>query len=247
KAVGFTGSQRGGTALAQLATTRPEPIPVYAEMGSVNPMFLLPDTLAERGDELAAGHCGSFTLGCGQFCTNPGLVFAVRGAALDNLTSTTAAQGEQTDANVMLHAGILGAYDAGSEKLDAVDGVELVASGPTAEGRAQARLYRTTQKVLQEHPEVAEEVFGPASLIIELDDAAAMTEIAATLAGQLTATIHGSAEELAQFGTLLATLEKRAGRVLFNGFPTGVEVCDAMVHGGPYPATSDGRSTSVGT
>src|SRR5699024_9779876 len=158
KAVGFTGSQRGGLALAQLAAARPEPIPVYAEMGSVNPMFLLPQTLAERGDELAVAHCGSFTLGCGQFCTNPGLVFAVRGEALENFIAKTATQVEQASAGVMLHAGILGAYETGTKKLDAVDGVALVASGPAAADRAQARLYRTTQKTLQAHPEIAEEV-----------------------------------------------------------------------------------------
>lgn len=247
KAVGFTGSQNGGLALAKLAAARPEPIPVYAEMGSVNPMFLLPNTLAERGDELATGHAGSFTLGCGQFCTNPGLVFAVAGDALENFVAKVAEHVEQTDANVMLHAGILRAYEAGTEKLEAVNGVARVASGPAAPGRAQVRLYRTTQKVLQEHPEITEEVFGPLSLIIELEDATAMPAVANSLAGQLTATVHGSAEELGQHPALVTALEKRAGRVLFNGFPTGVAVCDAMVHGGPYPATSDGRSTSVGT
>ena len=248
KAVGFTGSRGGGTALMRTAASRPEPIPVYAEMSSVNPVFLLPTALEEGGALLANGFVDSLTLGVGQFCTNPGLVFAVKGAALDAFTAaaTTALAGK--GAGTMLTAGIHDAYNSGIARFGAAKGLRLVARGGT-EGigcAAQAALYEVEAADFIGNPELQDEIFGPAALVVRFDSEEQMLQAAEQLHGQLTATVHVKPADHALAAKLLPVLERKAGRVLFNGFPTGVEVSHAMVHGGPFPATSDSRTTSVG-
>jgi NADP-dependent aldehyde dehydrogenase len=242
RAVAFTGSFRGGSALVKLAAERREPIPVYAEMGSTNPVFVLAGALAERGAELAKGLHASFTLGAGQFCTNPGLVFVASGAetfvaALREATETGAA-------HVLLTEGIAKGYEEAHREREEL---RTAAGAAAALGfGAQALLEETTFAGFEARPELAEEVFGPSTLLVQATKDE-MLEAARALEGHLTATILGTADDLRENAALLAVLETKVGRVIFNAFPTGVEVCHAMVHGGPWPATSDGRSTSVGT
>jgi alpha-ketoglutaric semialdehyde dehydrogenase len=248
KAVGFTGSRGGGTALMRTAASRPEPIPVYAEMSSVNPVFLLPAALEEGGAALAQGFVDSLTLGVGQFCTNPGLVFAVKGAALDAFSAAATTALAAKGAGTMLTAGIHDAYNSGIARFGAAKGLRLVAQGST-EGigcAAQAALYEVDAADFIANPELQDEVFGPAALVVRFDSAEQMLGAAEQLHGQLTATVHVKPADHELAAQLLPILERKAGRVLFNGFPTGVEVSHAMVHGGPFPATSDSRTTSVG-
>jgi 2,5-dioxopentanoate dehydrogenase len=250
-AVGFTGSQAAGRALHDAAASRPRPIPVFAEMSSLNPVFLLPGALRERGAEIAAGLLASFTLGVGQFCTKPGLVFAVRGEATEAFLTALGTAVRAAPCGTMLTPGIRAAFLANQERLLATAGVAPWAGGsgePAAE-RHEARpvVARTTAANFLAHPELAEEAFGPFTLVVEAPDLAALAACAAALSGQLTATLHGTPEDLAAAGALRPLLEERAGRLVLNGFPTGVEVCPAMHHGGPYPATTDSRFTSVGT
>ncbi|WP_297910594.1 aldehyde dehydrogenase (NADP(+)) [Thiomonas sp.] len=246
-AVAFTGSFAGGTALARAAQARAEPIPVYAEMGSVNPMFVLPGALARDPAALARAYLGSLSLGAGQFCTNPGLVFAQRGEALESFCTALAEAARQQPAQAMLGAGILAGYRAGTRRVSEGRGVHLAAAGENAGDRVAPQVFRVGAEDFLAQPKLAEEVFGPTGLIVEVDDAAGMPELARALAGQLTATVHAEAGELEQHAALVAALEGRVGRLLFNAFPTGVEVCHAMVHGGPWPATTAPNSTSVGT
>ena len=248
KAVGFTGSRGGGTALMRTAAARPEPIPVYAEMSSVNPVFLLPGALEEGGSLLANGFVDSLTLGVGQFCTNPGLVFAVKGAALSAFTAAATTALAAKGAGTMLTAGIHDAYNSGIARFGAAKGLRLVAQGGT-EGigcAAQAALYEVDAADFIGNPELQDEIFGPAALVVRFDSEEQMLQAAEQLHGQLTATVHVKPADHALAARLLPILERKAGRVLFNGFPTGVEVSHAMVHGGPFPATSDSRTTSVG-
>ena len=247
QAVGFTGSQRGGLALQRLAAERDRPIPVYAEMGSVNPLFILPGALAQRGEAIATGLAGSVALGCGQFCTKPGVVFVRRDEGFEAFREQLAGAIAAIPPAVMLHDGILSAYQAGCARLDAADGVSRLAIGEEADQRARAMAFITDFERLRQQPDLADEVFGPAVLIVVVDAATSLTTVAAGLEGQLTAGIHASDAELGEHAGLVRQLEQRAGRVLFNGFPTGVQVGEAMVHGGPYPATTDSRTTSVGT
>jgi NADP-dependent aldehyde dehydrogenase len=249
KAVGFTGSRAGGLALCRIANERPEPIPVYAEMSSVNPVVLLPGALAERAGDLARGFVSSMTLGAGQFCTNPGLVFALESPALDEfLVAAGKALGEVAPAT-MLTSGIHGAYEAGLGKLERHAGVTTIARGAAANGRNCGRgaLFSVPADVLLSSPEIMDEVFGAASVVVRCNDEAALAGALQQIEGQLTATLHLNDADHALAGRLLPLLERKAGRLLANGWPTGVEVCHAMVHGGPFPATSDSRSTSVGT
>ena len=247
QAVGFTGSQRGGLALQSLAAQRPTPIPVYAEMGSVNPLFILPDALAERAEAIATGLAASFTLGCGQFCTNPGLVFLPSGERAEAFKEALCSHVEAMPAAAMLHRGILSAFETGCERLADMPGVTRLAAGQTAPGLATAQVYATDLATFRGTPGIAEEVFGPVTVIVELDDVDRMHDVAQGLEGQLTAGLHGTDAELAASRALITLLGQRAGRVLCNGFPTGVEVGEAMVHGGPWPATTNSRTTSVGT
>jgi NADP-dependent aldehyde dehydrogenase len=247
KAIGFTGSQAAGRALMDAAAARPEPIPVYAEMGSINPVFLLPGAMVERGPELAAGLHASLTLGVGQFCTNPGLV-VVRDDddAADFLARLTELV-KATAPGTMLSAEHCRGYREGLERQAARAGVRQLAQAATTIDRAGAALLATDAAAFLAERAIGEEVFGPVTLVVLCADQGQMLEVARALEGQLTATVWATEAELEGHAELLAVLETRAGRVIFNGWPTGVEVCPAMVHGGPYPATSDGRTTSVGT
>ncbi|WP_198119529.1 aldehyde dehydrogenase (NADP(+)) [Massilia rhizosphaerae] len=248
KAVGFTGSRQGGLALVRTANARHEPIPVYAEMSSINPVFLLPGALAAGGAKLAQGFVDSLTLGVGQFCTNPGLVIGLAGPDLDAFAAAATDALGAKGAGTMLTAGIHQAYVDAVGRRSGIDGVKLLAQGG-AEGTgcaAQAALYACDAATYLATPALDEEIFGPASLVIACRDEAEMLAVARRLEGQLTATVHATPADRALAAGLLPTLERKAGRVLFNGFPTGVEVSHAMVHGGPFPATSDSRSTSVG-
>jgi len=249
KAVGFTGSRAGGLALVGLAQARPEPIPVYAEMSSVNPVLLFPAALANRAEALGAGFVASLTMGSGQFCTNPGLVIGIDGPDLDRFVAAAAQALGEAQPQVMLTAGIHGAYASGVETLSGQEGVTLVARGTeaTACNCGQAALFTATAEALTANPALAHEVFGASSVVIRAKD---WTEVAALLEGlegQLTATLQIDASDADLARPLLPILERKAGRILANGWPTGVEVSHAMVHGGPYPATSDPRSTSVGS
>ena len=245
KAVGFTGSRAGGRALMDAAAARPEPIPVFAEMSSVNPIFILPGAMAERGETIAQGLVGSVTLGAGQFCTCPGLVFA---GVSDNFKTTLKNGFSEVAAATMLHAGIHQNYTKGLTKLQSQPGVETIEQVDSSKGNnAGATILKASASTFIANPALNEEIFGPSSLVIECGSKEDMLAAATQLEGQLTATVHGTDEELAQAGDLLQTLEQKAGRLIINSFPTGVEVNSSMVHGGPYPATSDGASTSVGT
>jgi len=250
KAVGFTGSRRGGRALMDLAAARPEPIPVYAEMGSVNPVFILPGAMKAGAETIAAGLHSSVTLGVGQFCTCPGLAFIGTDPAAESFLKKLETLMSSTPPGVMLTAGLRANYQSGVEKFSRAPGVRCAATGTAGENsatQARAALLVTKAETFLKNRELMDEVFGPSTLVVECVSRAEMLEAARRLEGQLTATIHGTPEELAENRELVEILETRAGRLIFNGFPTGVEVCHAMIHGGPYPATSDGRSTSVGT
>ena len=255
KAVGFTGSRTGGEALMRIAAERPEPIPVYAEMGSVNPVFVLPEAAAARGREIAEGLHASFTLGVGQFCTNPGVTLVPVGAAGDALRDELVTLTSATAPGSMLNPGICKAYGQGLERLRATGATRLAegGAGPTngdADSPATtgvASVWETELATVRQQPELLVEVFGPSTLLIRYDDPAELPAFADAMEGQLTATMIGEPTELAVQQQLVASLADRAGRLIVNQFPTGVEVTPAMVHGGPFPATSDGRSTSVGT
>ncbi|MEV7869341.1 aldehyde dehydrogenase (NADP(+)) [Streptomyces sp. NPDC088124] len=249
RAVGFTGSRRGGLAIAATAAARPVPIPVYAEMSSINPVLLLPAALAARGAELGAAFAGSLTLGAGQFCTNPGVVIAVEGPGLDAFTSA-AAEAVAADAGAtMLTTGIAEHYVTSGDALAARDGVEEIAAGGRPGGAAQghARLLTVDGARFAYDPRLQAEVFGATSLLVRCADTSELTAVVRSLEGQLTATVHADRADHRLAAELLPLLEERAGRILFDGWPTGVEVGHAMVHGGPFPATTDPRSTSVGT
>ncbi|MGY2189065.1 aldehyde dehydrogenase (NADP(+)) [Pseudomonas sp. SDO5591_S426] len=248
QAVGFTGSLKGGRALCDMAAARPQPIPVFAEMSSINPVLLLPEALRVRGEKIAAELLASVVQGCGQFCTNPGLVIAVRSpestAFIARLSQLMAEQPAQT----MLNAGTLASYEKGVRALLEHPGMTHLAGQEQHGKQAQPQLFRADVSLLLEgDPLLQEEVFGPTTIIVEVADKVELRQALDSLHGQLTATLIGEAQDLHTHADLLAVLEQKVGRVLFNGYPTGVEVCDAMVHGGPYPATSDARGTSVGS
>jgi 2,5-dioxopentanoate dehydrogenase len=246
KAVGFTGSRSGGTALVAAAAARPEPIPVYAEMSSINPVFLLGGALANRAADIGRAFVGSLTLGSGQFCTNPGLVIAVDGPDLDKFIAAAREALAETAPTAMLTPSIADNYRHGVGALQ--QEAELIARGladdaPTV---CRAALFSADASTFMASDTLQAEVFGASSLIVRCADADEMRDVAARLEGQLTATVHADESDHDEARLLLPVLELKAGRILFNGWPTGVEVNHAMVHGGPYPATSDSRTTSVG-
>jgi alpha-ketoglutaric semialdehyde dehydrogenase len=248
RAVGFTGSRAGGLALAQIAGRRKEPIPVYAEMSSINPVYLLPGALAAGGATLAGAFVDSLTMGVGQFCTNPGLVIGLAGEQFDAFRAAAAAALQRKPAGTMLTDGIHQAYSAAVGIRAGIPGVTAVAQG-SSEGTgcaATAALYACDAATFLADPALEEEIFGPVSLLIACRDEQELLAVTRHLEGQLTATVHAVASDHALAGALLPLLERKVGRILFNGFPTGVEVSHAMVHGGPFPATTDPRSTSVG-
>lgn len=245
-AVGFTGSRSGGLALVEAAARRPVPIPVYAEMSSINPVFVLPSALAEAR-ALGAAWVGSLTMGTGQFCTNPGLLFLPAGS--EEFVAGAVDAVEAAAATPMLTSGIARAFAGGAAVFAGHDSVTELAVGARDAAIASAglpQIYAVDADTFLADPSLQEEVFGPAGLVITVRDAAQMAEILRGMEGQLTVTIHGD-ETDAGVRELIAAAELRAGRILFNGWPTGVEVGHAMVHGGPFPATSNSRTTSVGT
>jgi NADP-dependent aldehyde dehydrogenase len=249
QAVGFTGSLKGGRALADLAAARPEPIPVYAEMGSINPVFVLPGAIAERGAALAEGLHASATVGVGQFCTNPGLIVLQRSPAAGQWLKLLVGRLEATPEGTMLTPGIARNYRLNTETRAAQPGVQVLVRRAALAGCGAAPVwFETEASDFLGSPALAEEIFGPSALVVWCRDEGEMLRLADRLEGSLTATIHASAGEHAGVSALAELLAAKAGRVIMNGFPTGLEVSPAIVHGGPYPATSDGgRSTSVGT
>ena len=249
KAVGFTGSRQGGLAIMQTAAARLEPIPVYAEMSAVNPVILLPGALKENADGLGEAYASSLSMGAGQFCTNPGLVLAIDTPELDRFVDAAAKAVSSTAAQTMLTPGISAAYKEGVDYLNSIPGVELVAEGPAGSEAcaAQAALFIADVSVAVRHSGITEEVFGASSVLLRCKDEAALLAALQELEGQLTATLHMTEEDYPCAKKLVPVLEQLAGRLIANGWPTGVEVCHAMVHGGPFPATSDTRTTSVGT
>ncbi|NNG17634.1 MAG: aldehyde dehydrogenase (NADP(+)), partial [Gemmatimonadales bacterium] len=230
RAVGFTGSFGGGRALFDIAAARPVPIPVFAEMGSTNPIFLFSHALSESGTEIATGLAASVTLGVGQFCTNPGLVIAPKGAPTNAFVEALAGSLEQVAEGTMLHAGIRQGFDRRMAEVTSIDGVELVFAGRPRVGACavQAALLATDAKVFLQHATMHDEVFGPSTLVVRCDGIAEMRAVAAHLPGQLTATVHAAPDDGADLDAIMPIIEQRAGRVLFGGFPTGVEVCHAM-------------------
>jgi NADP-dependent aldehyde dehydrogenase len=249
KAIGFTGSFKGGKALFDAAVRRPEPIPVYAEMGSTNPVFLLPGALKERGETIAKGLAGSVILGVGQFCTNPGLVFLIQSGEADDFINYAAEEISAVNAGTMLTDKIKASYNQGIETLLYTEGVEVKGKGKPGKGGCQGipLLIQTTAEVFLENPRLEEEVFGPSTIIVTAADKDQLIEAASYLRGHLTAALHHSGSELEEYAQLVDLLESSVGRLIFDGFPTGVEVCPSMHHGGPFPATTDVRTTSVGT
>ncbi|MBF5010900.1 aldehyde dehydrogenase (NADP(+)) [Burkholderia pseudomultivorans] len=249
KAAGFTGSRSGGTALMELAAARPEPIPVYAEMSSINPVLLFPAALKNRGEAIAKAFVQSLVLGAGQFCTNPGLVLAVDGQDLDAFIAAASTALKDTAAQTMLTPGIFKAYESSVERWMEHADVTCVARGREANGENQGRsvLFVTTAEAFGTTRELREEIFGASSLIVRCRSLEVMLELIEALEGQLTTALHIDEADYLDAKRVIPALERRAGRILVNGFGTGVEVGHAMVHGGPFPSTADGRSTSVGS
>lgn len=247
KAVGFTGSLGAGRALFNLCAARPEPIPFFGELGSVNPMFLLPAAVASRGEAIAKGWAGSLTLFAGQFCTNPGLAVVMAGPEGDAFVTAAQTAVAAIGPQVMLTEGIANSYRKGADRVSGQAGVrELVATTCTLRN-ASPYLFEVSGDDWQGNHALAEEVFGPLGIVIRPRDAAQMLTVAQGLEGQLTATLHMDDADTEAARALLPTLARKAGRVLANGFPTGVEVVDAQVHSGPYPASTNFGATSVGT
>ncbi len=249
KAVGFTGSFRGGKALFDLANTRPEPIPVFAEMGSTNPVFILPNALKEKAITIAEGMTNSITLGAGQFCTNPGLAFIEETEATGEFCKHLAAKISEKNAETMLTQGIKSAYEKGIQNTLSIKGIKELATGQKGDSnnRATAMVFQTSIDDFLQNESLAEENFGPSSILVVAQNKAQILKAARNLEGHLTATVHGTPEDFLNYQALFDILEKKVGRIIINAYPTGVEVCHSMVHGGPYPATTAPQSTSVGT
>jgi len=251
RAVGFTGSHKGGRALFDAANLRPDPIPVFAEMSSLNPVFILADTLRLNGPLIASGLKNSLTLGVGQFCTKPGIIIGIAGADMEAFKSKLCLEIQDSAAGTMLHEGIRSQFSNALATALKSNTVQVLARSKCVlkgtETEALPTLLGTTGERFLANPLLQEEIFGPAGLLVEVRDEHELLEVAKQLAGQLTATVHGTRSDLAQAKSLLSILERKAGRVLINGFPTGVEVSPAMQHGGPYPSSTDSRFSSVGT
>lgn len=245
QAVGFTGSLAGGRALFDLANARPQPIPFFGELGSVNPVFLLPAALAKRGAEIATGWAGSLTMGAGQFCTNPGVLVVIEGAETDQFEAQVTDALSSVAEQIMLTDGIAQAYRKGRDHIANLAQPKLTS---TSDARANGPdLLSVSGVQFLANPDLAQEVFGPLGLIVKVADAEEMLEVAKALEGQLTCTLQMDDDDTNQAQAMCAVLERKAGRILVNGFPTGVEVANAMMHGGPYPASTNAATTSVGT
>ncbi|RBP85068.1 aldehyde dehydrogenase (NADP(+)) [Marinomonas rhizomae] len=248
KAVGFTGSLSGGNAICKMASERAEPIPVFAEMSSINPVILNEGAIKNRGKLIAKELADSVVLGTGQFCTNPGLVIAIKSESFSSFIDDLSTEISNKASSVMLNKGTLSSYVSGIETLEKYHGIEVLSRGQSHEGQATPYLFKASSKLLLDSDELLqEEVFGPATVLIEAQDRNELIKCLSAMRGQLTATLISEEDEMAASSDILSLLQHKAGRVLINGYPTGVEVCDSMVHGGPYPATSDSRGTSVGT
>lgn len=248
KAVGFTGSRRGGRALMDIAAARPEPIPVYTEMSSVNPTFILPSAIAERGDAIASGLHASVTGGVGQFCTKPGLVVLPEGEGSEFFISNFNSQISDTAPSPLLTGGIRKSYETAAQHRQSEVAAFVASEDPELPGFAvNPSVFETSAVEFLNTPDLNEEIFGPTTLLIRSSKHEELLDIARSLEGQLTASVHGNEDDLRESVDLIAILETKVGRLIFNGFSTGVEVCPSMVHGGPYPATSDSRSTAVGS
>ncbi|WP_339628156.1 aldehyde dehydrogenase (NADP(+)) [uncultured Maribacter sp.] len=249
KAVGFTGSLYGGMALYKLANERDEPIPVFAEMGSINPVVIFPSAFEAAGDVWATKYASSITMGAGQFCTNPGLVLGINGEQLDAFAKTLSQEILKLEPTYMLHPNIYGIYNEGKNDLSGQDGVTVIAdyTKETSANVARPAILKVSGAKFLANPKLHKEVFGPFSVIVSCENAAQLEEILNNLEGQLTGTILGNEKDLSTYGNVVDALQSRVGRILFNGVPTGVEVCSSMVHGGPFPASTDARFTSVGT
>jgi alpha-ketoglutaric semialdehyde dehydrogenase len=248
KAVGFTGSITGGRALFDLAAQRDEPIPVFAEMGSVNPVIILPKALENRGEEIAATYAGSITLGTGQFCTNPGLILGIKGKNLYDFIESLGVEITKLESSIMLHPNISDAYESKKEQALDTPEVTTVAALSTEVPVNYARQAVATVNGADfiVNPVLHQEVFGPYSIIVQCQDLEELELIILNLEGQLTGTVIGEKDELEDYQSVIDALQNRVGRIIYNGVPTGVEVCPSMVHGGPYPASSDSRFTAVG-
>lgn len=249
KAIGFTGSRKGGMAIFNAAVNREEPIPVYAEMSAVNPVILLPGAVAANANAIAQGYAGSVSLGVGQFCTNPGLVFMVDDEHTKHFLQALAENIEKIAPATMLSKNICAAYNNGVQQLKNSASLAAQSSTQADAGKTEAipHIFTVTEEAFLANKNLGAEVFGPASLIVLCKNANGIAEVLQQAEGQLTATVHAAANDEAYLPAIIDLMKEKAGRILFGGFPTGVEVCDAMVHGGPFPATTDGRSTSVGT
>lgn len=246
-AVGFTGSLGAGRALYDLCAARPVPIPFFGELGSVNPMFLLPVALSSRGADLAKGWAGSLTMGAGQFCTNPGVIVLIDGPDADSFTEAATSALSGIGAQTMLTEGIAKAYRAGRDRMAGTKGVQEVLTSVCDLRNATPYLFATTGEEWLANTALGHEVFGPLGVIVRVSDADQMRAVARSLEGQLTCTLMMDDGDTDMARSLMPTLERKAGRILTNGYPTGVEVCDSMVHGGPYPASTNFGATSVGT
>lgn len=246
-AVGFTGSLRGGRALYDLCAKRPQPIPFFGELGSVNPMFVLPNALKNRGSDMAAGWAGSLTMGAGQFCTNPGIALVIKGEQADEFIKLSGDVLGDAGAQTMLTDGIADAYRSGAKLVQSSAGVHEVLATSCEQREAKPFLFATTGEAWLENSELGEEVFGPLGLVVVVDDVEQMLDVAHSFEGQLTATLQMDDADMDVAAQLTPILERKAGRLLVNGFPTGVEVSETMVHGGPYPASTNFGATSVGT
>lgn len=247
KAVGFTGSLGAGRALFDLCASRPEPIPFFGELGSVNPMFMMPVAMKERGEALGKGWAGSLTMGAGQFCTNPGIAVVIDGSDADAFVDAAKAGLAEVSAQTMLTDGMADAYRTGAKRIASTSGVKDVLTTSCDLRNATPYLFETTGENWLSNHELSEEVFGPLGLVVRVKDMEEMRTIAKALDGQLTCTLHLDGGDAGDARSLMPILERKAGRVLANGFPTGVEVSDTMVHGGPYPASTNFGATSVGT
>ena len=246
-AVGFTGSLGGGRALFDLCAARPKPIPFFGELGSVNPMFMMTNAIAARGKALGTAWAGSLLMGAGQFCTNPGIAIVVKSEAADVFIEATKAALDQATPQIMLTNGIADAYSKGVAKIRSAAGVQELITDTCTPRTAVAALYRVSGKDWMSNSVLSEEVFGPLGLVVEVESSEEMVILAKSFDGQITCTLHMDAEDTADAKALMPILERKAGRILANGFPTGVEVSDTMVHGGPYPASTNFGATSVGT
>ena len=248
-AVAFTGSLKGGRALFDIACSRPNPIPFYAEMGSSNPVFLLPGALAERSDKIAEGYVQSVTMGVGQFCTNPAIVLGLESESLESFVSCASEAASNYAPQTMLHPGIHAAYQSGCKRLGETEGVTQVgvseSAADNAANQAACAIYSADFSVLDASEEL-EEVFGPSSTVYKCQSRDQMIKFASELDGHLTATIHGTEQDLIDHADLVNILQHKVGRIVFNGFPTGIDVCNAMHHGGPYPAATHSFYTSIG-